>query len=98
MPVYDISIELRVTKTPVLSSRVYFPAMNSNGFRHSISDDSDKSYWLPRDVFTYQGDISKQELMDAVYNLLTEFVPAPGVMVTESVGRCWRGLREIEDF
>jgi len=98
MPVYDISIELRGKVNAAEEYRRLRNAMNDNGFRHSIADDSDKTYWLPRDIFTYQGDITKQELMDAVYHLLTEFVPAPGVMVTESVGRCWRGLREIEDF
>gem|GEM_PF-3169515 len=36
--------------------------------------------------------------MNAVYNLLTEFVPAPGVMVTESVGRCWRALEKSRTF
>ncbi|CAK6500190.1 hypothetical protein PANPA_00115 (plasmid) [Pantoea sp. Nvir] len=98
MPVYDISIELRGKVNAAEEYRRLRNAMNNNGFRHSISNGSQQSYWLPRDLFTYEGDISKQELMDRVYNLLTEFVPAPGVMVTESVGRCWRGLREIEGF
>ncbi|RPE01213.1 hypothetical protein BBB56_10090 [Candidatus Pantoea deserta] len=96
MPVYDISIELRGQVDAAGDYRRLREAMNNSGFRHSITDNDEKCYWLPRDVFTYQGSMSSQELMERVYDLLTDFVPAPGVMVTESVGRAWRGLRPMD--
>ncbi|MEZ3501431.1 hypothetical protein [Pantoea sp. KPR_PJ] len=98
MPIYDISIELRGEVDAAGDYRRLLKAMNDNGFRHSISDGGDKTYWLPRDVFSYQGNMTRQEIMERVYHLLTDFIPAPGVMVTESAGRSCRGLREIDGF
>jgi len=98
MPAYDISIELRGEVDAAGDYRRLREAMNNSGFRHSISGNDQKIYWLPRDVFSYQGEMTRQEIMDKVYDLLTDFLPAPGVMVTESIGRSWRGLRQIDGF
>jgi len=95
MPNFDISIELRGEVDAAGDYRRLRKMMNEHGFRHNIVDKTGMHYWLPRDVFSYQGFLTRYEIMDKVHDLLTEFLPAPGVMVTESSGRCWRGLEKI---
>jgi hypothetical protein len=96
MASFNISIELRGEIDVAGDYRRLREAMNENGFRHSISAKSGAKFRLPRDEFTFLGYLSRNEVLDNVYLLVSNFIPVPGIMVTESAGRVWRGLKEID--
>lgn len=93
---FNISIELRGEVDAAGDYRHLRDRMNENGFKHSVSDKAGIAFRLPRDEFTFSGYTSRQELLDKVYGVVSEFIPEPGVMITESAGRIWRGLKEID--
>jgi hypothetical protein len=94
---FNISIELRgLAEEAAEDYRRLRDRMGEAGFRHSIRDEAGAQLRLPRDEFTFAGYFSCEEVLDIVYKIVSEFIPAPGVMVTKSAGRAWRGLEKID--
>ena len=96
MASFNILIELRGEIDAAGDHRRLREAMSANGFRHSISDKAGVKFRLPQDEFTFSGYVSRNEVLDNVYLIVSKFVPPPGIMVTKSAGRVWRGLQEID--
>ncbi|MGP6487042.1 hypothetical protein [Duffyella gerundensis] len=96
MASFNISIELRGEEDAAADYRRLRSKMSEHGFRHSVSDKTGTHFRLPRDEYTWSGYATRHEVLDKVYLILVEFIPDPGVMVTEAAGRAWRGLKEID--
>lgn len=94
---FNISIEIGgLAEEAAEDYRRLRDRMDENGFKHSIRDETGGQLRLPRDEFTFSGYFSREEVLDNVYEILSEFIPEPGVMVTQSAGRAWRGLKKID--
>jgi len=94
---FNISVELRgLAEEAAEDYRRLRDLMDENGFKHSIRDEAGAQLRLPRDEFTFAGYFSCEEVLDIAYKIVSEFIPAPGVMVTKSAGRAWRGLKKID--
>lgn len=91
---FSISIELQ-DDTQIAYQKLC-SIMSRHGFKHSVSDDDNIHYRLPRGEFTCSGYLCRQELLDKVFNATLKILPRPKVLVTEVAGRAWRGLEKID--
>lgn len=96
MASFNISIELRGKDDEKGDYRRLRDRMSEQGFRHSVVDKAGINFRLPRDEYVYTGYETRQEILEKVRQILLEFNPDPGVMVTEAAGRAWTGLEKID--
>ncbi|WP_426577690.1 type V toxin-antitoxin system endoribonuclease antitoxin GhoS [Xenorhabdus stockiae] len=69
--------------------------MKAKGFKKTISDsDSGNTYSLPTAEYNYSSNTkSKNEVCDLAHDIAKSVKKNPSVLVTESKGRCWKGLK-----
>ncbi|EED4922694.1 DUF2622 domain-containing protein [Salmonella enterica subsp. arizonae] len=68
--------------------------MKRKGFKRTISNGENISYQLPDAEYNYSGDITRKEVLRKAYDIAETVREDPSVLVTESAGRCWRGLNK----
>ncbi|MBD2791961.1 type V toxin-antitoxin system endoribonuclease antitoxin GhoS [Xenorhabdus sp. 42] len=69
--------------------------MAANGFKNIISSGSGNEYRLPTSEYIHESStLSRSELADLVYGIAESIKTHPAVLVTESVGRTWLGLKK----
>lgn len=91
---YIVRIELR-NAPPAAYARLR-DEMKQHGFMRTLMCKGGINYRLPSDEFAYVGTEYRQEIMHKVFALAERISANPAVLVTESLGRYWRGLDAIE--
>jgi hypothetical protein len=69
-------------------------AMERRGFSRFITADDGKIYHLPTAEYDKSGQFTRQQVLDSAKAAATETGKTFAVLVTESDGRTWMGLRE----
>ncbi|EAO5288990.1 type V toxin-antitoxin system endoribonuclease antitoxin GhoS, partial [Salmonella enterica] len=67
--------------------------MKRKGFKRTLSNGEGISYQLPDAEYSYSGDITRKEVLRKAYDAAETVKEDPAILVTESAGRSWRGLR-----
>jgi hypothetical protein len=70
--------------------------MRGQGFTQTIRSDDGCIYELPPAEYDYQGPITRAQVLDKAKSAASAVKPSYGVLVTESAGRTWYGLRLLK--
>jgi hypothetical protein len=68
-------------------------AMRANGFRQTITADDGSLYELPPAEYDYEGNVTSSDVLAKAAEAANVTRKSFAVLVTESVGRRWRGLK-----
>jgi hypothetical protein len=67
--------------------------MKKEGFIRTITSDDGTTYKLPPAEYNYTGRISCEKVRDKAASAASQVKNSYEVLVTESAGRCWQGLK-----
>ncbi len=70
-------------------------SMERRGFSRLITSDNGKTYHLPTAEYNLSGEYSRQQVLDSAEGAAAETGKSFAVLVTESQGRTWNGLKEV---
>lgn len=70
--------------------------MEEQGFSRTIASDRGRTYHLPEAEYTCEGDRTKAEILLMAKAAATQTEKKYAVLVTQSDGRTWYGLEEVE--
>lgn len=68
-------------------------AMKRRGFTRIIESDDGKLYWLPHAEYNREGEMTRATVLDDAKAAAATISRDFEVLVTESVGRTWHGLK-----
>jgi hypothetical protein len=68
-------------------------AMKRRGFTRIIESDDGKRYWLPHAEYNREGSISRARVLEDAKAAAATISTDYEVLVTESAGRRWHGLK-----
>lgn len=66
--------------------------MEEAGFSRTIKGGKGIIYHLPDAEYNYRSNVSRGIVLDRAYAIANRVKENPSVLVTESVGRTWKGL------
>jgi hypothetical protein len=69
--------------------------MAAEGFTNVIASDDGVRYELPPAEYNFEGNSTKDQVLAKARNAAAKVVRAYAVLVTESAGRTWYGLKKI---
>jgi hypothetical protein len=70
--------------------------MEREGFSRTVTADSGTEYWLPSAEYDRTGNLTRDEVRDSADRAAKKTGKKHAVLVTESEGRCWRGLKKVD--
>jgi hypothetical protein len=70
-------------------------AMEEEGFSRQIKSDSGTRYHLPTAEYNRTSSKTRQQILDSAAAAADTTGKKYGILVTESAGRTWQGLKEI---
>lgn len=71
-----------------------YDRMSDNGFSKFITAESGNEYQLPNAEYTYSSSSkTKRQVKDLAFRIACEVNDDPAVLVTQSGGRIWEGLK-----
>jgi hypothetical protein len=73
---------------------VLHAAMERRGFSRQITSDAGKTYHLPTAEYNYSGSKTRDQVLDLAKAAASETNKQHAVLVTESSGRTWSGLKQ----
>jgi len=68
-------------------------AMAKQGFSQIITSDDGQTYELPPAEYNYSGNATRSQVLEKAKSAAATVKNSFGVLVTESAGRTWTGLR-----
>ncbi len=74
---------------------VLHSAMEKQGFSRRIKSDGGTTYHLPTAEYNRTSNKTRQEILDSAGAAAATTGKKHGIIVTESAGRVWRGLKEV---
>lgn len=69
--------------------------MSAEGFTNQIASDDGARYELPPAEYNFEGNATKEQVLAKARTAAAKVVRAYAVLVTESLGRTWYGLKQI---
>lgn len=94
MSSYIVRVELR-NAHPECYAKLRIE-MKEQGFMRSLICKDGVNYRLPSDEYAYVSNEYRQNVVHKVYTLAESICANPSVLVTESLGRTWKGLDVID--
>ncbi|MDC9591699.1 DUF2622 domain-containing protein [Xenorhabdus sp. XENO-10] len=72
-----------------------YEKMKAKGFTKTITADSGTRYYLPSAEYDYSSNAkNRSDVLDLAYGIAKSVKKDPSVLVTESKGRTWKGLKK----
>ncbi|EGR5448278.1 endoribonuclease GhoS [Vibrio cholerae] len=72
-----------------------YEEMNKEGFSDEISSDDGTAYELPDGEYTISGNLTKSDVLSKAKNAASKTGKKYAVLVTQSSGRTWYGLKKV---
>ncbi|HIF9285254.1 TPA: hypothetical protein ACX6SX_000974 [Photobacterium damselae] len=72
-----------------------YEEMNKEGFSEEISSDDGTAYELPDGEYTISGNLTKSDVLSKAKNAASKTGEKYAVLVTQSSGRTWYGLKKV---
>lgn len=69
--------------------------MEKANFFRTIKGDTGNIYQLPDAEYNYSANVSRGIVLDRAYAIANRVQKSPSVLVSESVGRAWKGLKKV---
>lgn len=67
--------------------------MHKEGFSSAITGSDGKTYQLPTAEYGYEGDVTRDQLLDKAIAAANRVHRHFGILITKSAGRTWYGLK-----
>ena len=91
---FTISVDLHDVK-PQHYQELH-PEMTKRGFTNTLTSSDGRTVAMPRGHFSFEGDVTKEEVLARVKTALKVLKRTAGIVVTQSAARPWSGLMDVD--
>jgi hypothetical protein len=92
MPKYTTRVELQ--SAAAADYNKLHAAMEGEGFSRTIKSDDGRVYQLPTAEYDRVGDLTRSQVLESAKRAATKVGKTYQILVTESSGRTWHGLKK----